>query len=437
MSSSFNFLQVNDIQGYPSLVCEGCVNMLRTCYDFVMMCNQTQVELEDCYNRTLEKAKAELDSTKTDVAELTIEDHVIKEEILNDIHDIEEVVADIQSTRYKTKKENNFKMKEVVLSDNDDSCGAFVGNSELTNKPDVKTSKNAGPHPCQFCEKQYVFKNSLRTHVKKHHKDLLIHKCNYCPKTYATKSELNNHLGLEHRNLEVLCPYCNLSLKVQALDDHCNEFHKLKVRFSPAKKLLVKEEVEKECLCQTCGEVFSTKKAHQTHVRQHKKEKEKKMGDEPKPSTVKKVFNEFTDNKPKSFHCDLCGKSFRGKDTLQRHVRTHTGEKNYICEICSKGFYTKSEINRHVRYHRKHYRYICSICAKGFVDKTRFRHHMMAHKNVRPHKCPICNKEFILRGKMKIHLARRHSAIIEDPNARVKGHTDPETYIPLDDLLKC
>lgn len=405
------------------------------------MCNQTQVELEDCYKSTLEKARAGLKLNNIATPEAGDEEPVIKEEIFHEAHDLGvEIVVSPPKANKDFKKHINAKFKEIVLSENEDSYTGFPDDSELDdNKQDVKTSKSTGPYPCQFCEKQYVFKNSLQCHVKKHHKDLLTQKCNYCTKSYATKPELNNHLGSEHKHLEVICPYCSLTLKVQALDDHCNEFHKLKVQFSPAKKLYVREGQadRKEFLCQTCGKVLYTKKAHQNHVQHHRKMKEKKDKSKDVKPPKKMTEKDLAEFKPKTFHCDLCSKSFRGKDTLQRHIRTHTGEKDYICEICSKGFYTKSEINRHIRYHRKHYRYICDICTKGFVDKTRFRHHMMAHKNVRPHKCPICNKEFILRGKMKIHLARRHSAIIEESEPIVKGHIDPDTYIPLDDLLKC
>ncbi|KFM71028.1 Zinc finger protein 16, partial [Stegodyphus mimosarum] len=45
------------------------------------------------------------------------------------------------------------------------------------------------------------------------------------------------------------------------------------------------------------------------------------------------------DTKPAKLHlCDICGKSFRYKEYLKKHIFTHTGEKPYKCNLCSKAF---------------------------------------------------------------------------------------------------
>ena len=49
--------------------------------------------------------------------------------------------------------------------------------------------------------------------------------------------------------------------------------------------------------------------------------------------------------------CELCGKSFMLKKTLNRHVKIHTGEKLFKCEICYKSFIRKDDLNRHLRIH--------------------------------------------------------------------------------------
>lgn len=49
--------------------------------------------------------------------------------------------------------------------------------------------------------------------------------------------------------------------------------------------------------------------------------------------------------------CKICWKSFKRRDHLVEHVRTHTGEKPYMCQICSKSFAKKSNLNAHVKSH--------------------------------------------------------------------------------------
>merc|ERR1711936_467798 len=45
--------------------------------------------------------------------------------------------------------------------------------------------------------------------------------------------------------------------------------------------------------------------------------------------------------------CDTCGKEFDRPSLLERHIRTHAGERPYVCDFCNKGFSTSSSLNTH------------------------------------------------------------------------------------------
>ncbi|XP_029644715.1 zinc finger protein 436-like [Octopus sinensis] len=66
--------------------------------------------------------------------------------------------------------------------------------------------------------------------------------------------------------------------------------------------------------------------------------------------------------------CNICGKIF-SRHNLERHKRTHRGEKLFTCLTCDRSFSQKSHLTVHERIHTGVRPFKCNICGCAFSRK--------------------------------------------------------------------
>lgn len=79
------------------------------------------------------------------------------------------------------------------------------------------------------------------------------------------------------------------------------------------------------------------------------------------------------------FACETCNATFSRKYDMEKHARTHTGEKPYKCGICGKRFAQVGSLSVHMRGHTGEMPHSCDTCGKGFAVKERLRLHQRTH----------------------------------------------------------
>ena len=129
-------------------------------------------------------------------------------------------------------------------------------------------------------------------------------------------------------------------------------------------------------------------------------------------------------------NCTVCGKTFKQKYDLARHGKVHSNERPYSCEVClksfkrrpdlvqhmkthserhkclecGKGFKCKGALSRHLRVHTGECTYTCSVCEQSFNRRNNLKTHMKIHLKETPLKCQKCEKNFALKCHLKEHL---------------------------------
>ncbi|XP_071007284.1 oocyte zinc finger protein XlCOF6-like [Oncorhynchus clarkii lewisi] len=99
--------------------------------------------------------------------------------------------------------------------------------------------------------------------------------------------------------------------------------------------------------------------------------------------------------------CSHCGKCFKEKWYLTRHLQSHT--KSYRCSHCAKGFNLAKQLAKHSIKHQEN-TFSCTDCDAVFRQKCTLQSHKKRHKTEKTVTCAVCEKKFV---------GERHKCIVK------------------------
>lgn len=115
-----------------------------------------------------------------------------------------------------------------------------------------------------------------------------------------------------------------------------------------------------------------------------------------------------------AFRCEQCHKEFDTSAALERHKRSHSGDRPYKCKICGWGFNLSGNLNQHMAIHQKVKPFKCVYCGKTFARSNVLKAHVRCHTGERPYQCELCGAKFIIPHNLKKHLLNRHQVVWEE-----------------------
>ncbi|VEN38441.1 unnamed protein product, partial [Callosobruchus maculatus] len=111
----------------------------------------------------------------------------------------------------------------------------------------------------------------------------------------------------------------------------------------------------------------------------------------------------------KPFGCVRCGKFYKQKSNLNRHVRYECGKPpSFQCNHCGRQFHQHSNYKTHMRtYHARPFG--CTNCAKAYKRKSHLTRHIRYECGKPPtFHCDHCGRKFHQQSNYKTHLKSYH-----------------------------
>lgn len=108
-------------------------------------------------------------------------------------------------------------------------------------------------------------------------------------------------------------------------------------------------------------------------------------------------YEEIIYNEKKIYNCLLpdCGKTFKFKSEMKRHLAIHSNERPYTCAFpdCGKTFKRADALSNHFRIHSKSTPFDCPVadCKQQFNTKSALRYHLLKHNGEKDLNCKDCD----------------------------------------------
>lgn len=379
----------------PKILCNKCMALLKSFYNFRLMSPKTNTELLQTYLQIKHEVPDDIE------VEMPLRPMIVETDFL----EIKETPLEMQSSPEWSDQQNsplptnqieNDKPKMSYFHRCQGCREIFNTKDELRKHRFLKKGCKNHMWCCDFCDKTFDAKHYLYSHIIRIHKE---RRCKNCLDTFTGMQAYRLHAREVHKVLEKseMCSQCNKSFgNKRLLTIHVRAVHEKETNF----------------FCHICGKRTFHKANLQNHLKTHSNERPYQCsipGCEKRFKLRGQVLqHELTHGTEKNYTCEICQLKVKSKYYLKEHMKIHDFSGSFKCELCNQTFARPNYLRDHRKLrHSLQAGVTCKECGKMYANEKSLRQHMHHHRDAQ-FECSYCEKRFVKNDILRKHVNDLH-----------------------------
>ncbi|XP_072382298.1 uncharacterized protein [Diabrotica undecimpunctata] len=314
---------------------------------------------------------------------------------------------------YRTLKGIKTHLTQVhgIQVDQDTECS--LCKMKFIRYKDMIRHKVSHGHICLQCDKNFTTRAELEVHQTIHPD---VFSCTQCGMKFKTEELLKKHTPLHLMMTQICTQIQSNSVECPSCDMQFSSEQSVRIHT----RLKHSTDLPVSYACSECGQTYKRKDYLDLHLKTHRSRIS--LFHNPNRKTYSKAFN----TAEREYKCLFCETKTNSKEALIEHLSDHTDFRKFHCKHCGLKSSSLQNLSMKFIHEKKHGIYLitCSDCCSKYKNEEQLKKDD-ENSNTKRFSCNICNDSFTRLAQIECHVLSEH--IKKETNLEEKANSVQQT----------